>query len=79
MAKEVWKDIEGFPGYQVSDHGRVRNKTTGTILKPGLGGNGYYTVALYKNKKGRSKYIHELLADAFIGKREKGMTVNGYC
>lgn len=76
MAKEVWKDIEGFPGYQVSDHGRVRNKTTGTILRPGLGGNGYYTVALYKNKKGRSKYIHELLADAFIGKREKGMTIN---
>lgn len=25
MSKETWRDIEGFPGYQVSDKGRVRS------------------------------------------------------
>lgn len=74
--KETWKDIDGFPDYQVSDQGRVRNKETGYILKPGLSGNGYYTVSLYKNNKGHTKHLHELIAEAFIGKREKGMTIN---
>lgn len=26
MAIERWRDIEGFPGYQVSDYGRVRSR-----------------------------------------------------
>lgn len=76
LKTEIWKDIEGFPNYQVSDHGRVRNKKTMQVLKPGLGGVGYLTVALYKNKKGNTKNIHELVTDAFIGKKEKGMTIN---
>ena len=31
---ELWIDCSGFPGYQVSSHGRVRNMQTGRILKP---------------------------------------------
>lgn len=84
MPEECWKDIEGFPGYQISDHGRVRsfhNNRYGIrglfhVLKPGLSGDGYYTVSLYKDKKAYTQYIHALLSDAFIGKREKNMTVN---
>lgn len=76
MAKELWKDIDRFTNYQVSDQGRVRNKITNQVLKPGRGGVGYLTVALYKDKKSYSKNVHQLVSDAFIGKGTKGMTVN---
>ena len=76
MKKEIWKDIYGFPGYQVSNQGRVRNKNSGHVLRPGLGGVGYLTVALYENKKSTTKNVHELVANAFIGTKKKGMTIN---
>lgn len=76
MSEEIWKDIEGFPDYQVSDQGRVRNKTTNRILKPGLGGAGYLTVVLYNHKRKTTKNVHDLVTTAFIGRREKGMTTN---
>ena len=45
--KEIWKDIEGFPGYQVSNQGRVKNKKTGHVLKPQINNrSGYYQVSL---------------------------------
>lgn len=76
MPEERWKAIEGFSNYEVSDRGRVRNKDTNYILRPGLAGNGYYTVALYKDKKATTQYVHALVSDAFISRREKSMTVN---
>lgn len=32
MKKEAWKQVKGFPGYKVSDLGRVKNKA-GRVLK----------------------------------------------
>lgn len=74
--EEVWKDIDGFPNYQVSDRGRVRNITSGQILRPGLGGVGYLTVALYKDHTAKTFNVHQLVCDAFIGKKPAGMTIN---
>ena len=31
---EIWKDIEDFPNYQISNYGRLRNLDTGNIVKP---------------------------------------------
>lgn len=73
---EEWRVIEDFPNYEVSNFGRIRNRSSGQILKPGLGGVGYFTVSLYKNKKPVTNNIHQLVADAFLGKKSKGMTVN---
>lgn len=36
------------------------------VLKQGLSGNGYYTVALMKESEPRSHYIHRLVAEHFI-------------
>ena len=89
--EEIWKDIEGYKGYQVSNFGRVRtfNKTTYTerhgirhwknrILKERLGrGNNELSVQLYKNGKGKSFTIHRLVGYAFLGKPEdEKMTIN---
>lgn len=74
--KEIWKDVDGFPGYQVSNLGRVRcfrnfqGKITDNfrILKPLLNKDDYYYVDLYTiDRKPVHKRIHRLVADTFIG------------
>ena len=73
---EVWKDVVGFEGlYQVSDRGNVYSirrvglhgrKIGGRILKPIQSRGGYIQVGLSKNGKMKFKYIHRLVAEAFI-------------
>lgn len=75
---EIWKDIEGYEGmYQVSNMGRVRSldrvkpNSGGQIAKGdfkqfGDNGHGYKIVNLYKNNKSHMKYVHRLVASAFI-------------
>ncbi|MCH4542742.1 NUMOD4 motif-containing HNH endonuclease [Ochrobactrum sp. A-1] len=63
---EIWKQIEGFPGYSVSSHGRVCGIKG--ILKPHVsGGKPYLTVGLYRNRKRHPFTVHRLVMDAFIG------------
>ena len=77
---EIWKDIEGYEGlYQVSNEGRVKSlervvimkngtsKTwNGTILKGGKTKKGYMYVNLSKNNVKDPRYVHILVATAFI-------------
>lgn len=65
--EELWKQIDGFPNYQVSDRGRVKNIKNGKILKNKIEPHGYAFVQLYKGD-GKSKWIaiHRLVATAFI-------------
>lgn len=76
MREEIWKDIDGFPGYQVSDRGNVRcfrdfhgNITDKfRILKPLMNKDTYLYVDLYTAEhKQVHKRIHRLVADAFLG------------
>ena len=63
---EVWKDIEESGGrYEVSNKGRVRNKETQHILKPGIK-CGYEQVALRCGAITKHRNIHRLVAIAFI-------------
>lgn len=73
--KEIWKDIEGYEGYQVSNLGRVRSldridsnnhPLKGVILKPYISNSGYLLVGLYKQQKRDRKLLHRLVAEAFI-------------
>ena len=73
--KEIWKDIEGYEGYQVSKLGRVRSldridsnnhPLNGVILKPYISNSGYLLVGLYKQQKRDRKLLHRLVAEAFI-------------
>jgi hypothetical protein len=74
--RELWADLDDFPAYQVSTHGRVRRiapsksrgAKPGTILKPGHR-RGYQTVMLYspEHPKGTNAWVHRLVALTFIG------------
>ena len=65
----VWKSIAEFEGrYEVSTLGQVRNKN-GMILKQGIkrtNGTCYKVIGLCKDGKCYTKYIHRLVAEAFI-------------
>lgn len=85
---EIWKDIAGYEGlYQVSNEGRVkrigayknqhgREWIGNRILKPATKSNGYMFVGLSKNGKVSNKYIHRLVAEAFIPNPLNKATVN---
>lgn len=64
---ETWRPVPGFPGYEVSDAGRVRSPRK--VLKPLLGSTGYYFVHLWKGSKLHRRAIHRLVLFAFVGDR----------
>lgn len=78
--KEIWKDIEGYERYTVSNLGNVKNNKTGKILSTRVASNGYLRVNL---RKGNVKYekptvmhVHRLVAKAFIDNPDNKTTVN---
>lgn len=63
MTEEIWKEIPDFEGYQVGNLGRVKGRK---ILKGALDKDGYIKVWLYSNGKSFLKFVHRLVATAFI-------------
>ena len=68
---EIWKTIIGFDGYFISNLGEVKSfkhdKINGKILRLRKGKEGgYFSVALRKDNKTRSTYIHRLVAQHFL-------------
>lgn len=77
MKTETWKPITDYVGlYEVSSEGRVRNVKTGKILKPKNNRRGYLFVGLHKNGAIKNRYIHRLVAQAFIPNPNKLPEVN---
>ena len=74
--KEEYKDIPGFPNYQVSNLGNVRNTKRNKIKEPGYDSHGYLKVDLYENSHRSTKKIHRLVADAFIPKDPQRLDIN---
>jgi len=67
---EIWKTIEEFPDYKVSNLGRIKsfkiNKTDGEILKLRKNNkNGYFYITLCKKNKHENRKIHSLVYETF--------------
>ena len=62
---EEWRDCSGFTKYAVSNFGRVKNKKTKRILKPGIVG-GYEHYKFVKNDKSVNVAGHRLVTTAFL-------------
>lgn len=70
----AWRAIPGYEGeYEVSDDGRVRNVRTMHVLRPSLNGPGYRQVNLHVDGVRKTRAVHALVAEAFIGPRPDGL------
>ena len=63
---EIWKSVKGFSNYEVSNFGNVRNIKTKYVLKPTYLEH-YNSISLSKKGVAYTKYIHKLVATAFLG------------
>ena len=62
--EEVWLNVRGYPNYEVSSQGRVRNLKTKKIMKQRTD-QGYRKVNLYKNGEQKRKAVHRIVCSAF--------------
>jgi hypothetical protein len=69
------KQIKNFEDYWIHDDGRVWNDRSGRFLTIGINNHGYCTVKLSSDKK-YNKFLHRLIAEAFIPNLEGKPQVN---
>ncbi len=65
-------EAPGFPGYRVSDDGRVWSDKTARWLQPELNSKGYLRVGLWSGGRATKIMVHVLVASAFHGPRPDG-------
>lgn len=88
MPREMWRDIAEYEGYyQVSNLGQVKSldrviahrhgtsKRKGRILRPSLLHARHLMVVLSKDGIKTTRYVHQLVAAAWIGPCPAGMEV----
>ena len=66
MSEQIWKIVDDFENYEVSNLGEVRNSSRGNHLNGLIEKTGYMRVGLCKNGKMTKKLVHRLVAEAFI-------------
>lgn len=75
--KEVWKDIKGYPGYQISNYGRVWSAKRNRYMKPVANNSGYLQIKLIAvNGKRKGELVHRLVALHFIDNPDNKPEVN---
>lgn len=71
-----WMQVIDYENnYLINVKGEVKGRKSGKTLKPSIARNGYKVVSLWSNNKGKTHYVHRLIASHFI-KPYQGETVN---
>lgn len=76
--KEIWKTIEDYPTYMISNFGNVKSLKHGKekLLKQGKDKDGYCQVSLWKESKQKTCKVHRLVATHFLPNPENLPQVN---
>lgn len=72
MSAERWAIVPGFPLHMVSSEGRIFSWHSQKFLRPGIGSHGYLKLNL---AFGKTKLLHAVVAEAFLGPRPAGLDV----
>lgn len=72
---ELWKRVDGYPGYWVSNYGRVYSEHRRGFIHGTPGKNGHIDLTLHVNKERKHAYLHRLVADAFLNNPKNYPTV----
>lgn len=65
-SRETWEDLEDFPGYAVSTHGRVMNKSTEMIKVASENQQGILSVNLIRDHIQNRRSVALLVAGTFL-------------
>lgn len=72
----MWKVIEGWERYEVSNKGQIRNSETKKILRTRPDKDGYLIITFSINKVRSTQKVHRLVAKAFIPNIESLPQIN---
>lgn len=76
MNHEVFKTIDKYPRYAVSNYGRVINQETHHLMTPHKNSSGYYNVQFTIKQKNHHPLVHRLVAYTFMDNPDpKHMTI----
>ena len=65
--REVWVVVEGFPNYEVSNRGQVRNRITGRVLRHKVHKRDkHHSVCLFRDGARFWRQVHRLVLTAFV-------------
>lgn len=75
---EVWKTIEEFPNYQISNLGNVKSLTKNRLLSTTAKKHLYASLNLGQSYKGNNtrRYVHRLVATYFLPNPKNDSEVN---
>lgn len=71
---EIWRSVAGFPGYEVSDQGRIRTLRKGNPRprKPEIDKDGYSRLSIQRDGRYVHVLVHRLVCEAFNGPAPEG-------
>ena len=72
----MWKTINKYPKYEVSDYGDVRIIKNKKLLKKSVDSRGYYKVTLINENGRKTLFVHRLVAMEFIQNQSNLSQVN---
>lgn len=73
---EMWKPINDYPKYEISNFGNVKSNYKNKLLKEQKDKDGYFQVNLFENKVSKTIKIHKLVALHFINNPEDKPQIN---